>query len=64
MQKLKMIVEVLEPFESITDKLQGENYATVGLVAPSVFSLIRHLEEIESRALGKSLKLKNLNLNF
>jgi hypothetical protein len=38
-----------------TDKLQGENYATLGLVAPSVFSLIRHLEDIESKAAGKSL---------
>jgi hypothetical protein len=52
MQKLKMIVEVLEPFECITDKLQGENNATIGLVAPSVFSLLKHLDDIDSRAAG------------
>jgi hypothetical protein len=47
MQKLKRFVNILEPFEDLTDQLQGEQYVTISLVVPSAFILLDHLECIE-----------------
>ena len=43
-KKAEALVKVLEPFEEINAKLQGENFCTISMVAPSVFELEAHLE--------------------
>lgn len=44
LSSLKEIVEILEPFAEVTELLQGEKYATIGCVVPSVMALKHFLE--------------------
>ena len=42
------LVNLLEPFELITDILQGEDYTTISMVFPSIEELLNHIDDFES----------------
>jgi hypothetical protein len=43
-KKAVAIKNILEPFEALNEKLQGENFCTISMVAPAIFELEAHLE--------------------
>lgn len=52
-QKLNILVEVLEPFEDLTDKLQGEDYVTISMVAPGVMVMLNQANKfVDSKEPG------------
>ena len=44
MASILAIKNILEPFEALNEKLQGENFCTISMVAPAIFELEAHLE--------------------
>ena len=42
--RLADVINILEPFEYVTNEIQGEQYSTLSLVAPSLLQLIQHLD--------------------
>lgn len=53
---LNELVEVLEPFEYITDLAEGEKYVTISMVIPSIFELTDHLKTSLSKPISSSIK--------
>ena len=47
---LQEFVEIFQPFENATDIVQGEKYASICLVIPSYFELIKNLSEVKKTA--------------
>ena len=43
-KRVETLVRILEPFEEITDILQGERYCTISMEAPAVMELDVHLD--------------------
>ena len=44
-KKTNALLKILNPFKFISDTLQGESFATISMVAPSVFELDEHLNK-------------------
>ena len=57
------LLEILSPFEYLTDNLQAENFCTISSVAPSVFELLVHLEDVKSNSSWLQNFIKELDLN-
>jgi len=49
---MKEMIQILEPFEEGTDLTQGDQYAPISLVIPSVVGLQKHLCQVSSRYLS------------
>ncbi|RMZ98488.1 hypothetical protein BpHYR1_036801, partial [Brachionus plicatilis] len=45
--RLNDIIQILEPFEFVTNEIQGENYSTLSLAVPSIFQLLQHLNNFK-----------------
>jgi Asp-tRNA(Asn)/Glu-tRNA(Gln) amidotransferase C subunit len=43
-KKASALKDILEPFEVLNEKLQGEYFCTISMVAPAVFELEAHLD--------------------
>ncbi|RNA38879.1 zinc finger BED domain-containing 4-like, partial [Brachionus plicatilis] len=52
--RLNDIIQILEPFEFVTNEIQGENYSTLSLAVPSIFQLLQHLNNF--KPINESLK--------
>jgi hypothetical protein len=50
MAMLQEFVHLLQPFAEATERTQGENYATVGCVVPTVIGLYKYLSSIQQTA--------------
>ncbi|CAF1128748.1 unnamed protein product [Brachionus calyciflorus] len=55
MSRLIDIVNILEPFEFVTNEIQGETYSSLSLVVPSLFQIINDLNEYEPK--NRNLKV-------
>ncbi|RNA43964.1 hypothetical protein BpHYR1_011173 [Brachionus plicatilis] len=53
-EKLAEIINILEPFEFVTNGIQGDQYSTISLVVPSLLQLIQHLDDF--KLVNNSLK--------
>jgi len=45
-ESLRELVEILRPFADATELLQGDTYATIGCVVPSVLAIHHQLQEL------------------
>jgi len=45
-ESIREMVEILRPFADATKLLQGDSYATIGCVVPSVFAIHHQLQEL------------------
>ncbi|RNA34700.1 zinc finger BED domain-containing 4-like isoform X1, partial [Brachionus plicatilis] len=52
--RLAEIINILEPFEFVTNEIQGDQYSTLSLVVPSLLQLIQHLNDF--KLVNNSLK--------
>lgn len=60
-ESLRELVELLRPFAEATELLQGDSYATIGYVVPSVLAIYHQLQELMKKVKHHSVLLQHLN---
>ncbi len=59
-KKAAALKDILEPFEALNEKLQGEYFCTISMVAPAVFELEAHLDFCIDSSLVRNSGIENL----